>query len=102
MKGFPKNLTPENKHVFRGVLKRRIKKDLIKDIFTHIISSQDEKEYYSLDSFLEKYPILTKDEKYIILTSIRDELHSLNWKTSLSYGDTALFIYKDTPPSNCY
>lgn len=102
MKEFPKNLKPENRQVFKAVLKRRVKKDLIKDIFMHIISSQDEKEYYSLDSFLEKYPILTKEEKYTIINSIRDDLTKLEWKTSLSYGDTALFIYKDTPPSNCY
>jgi len=83
------NYSPKNKHKFQSMLDIYNLDLLRSQIQLHIISSA-ESEYFVVPDGKEKY-----------MDTIIKELNDIGWKTSLSYGNTGLFIYETTPPINC-
>lgn len=100
MKFFPKSLNPKNKEKFVDLKYGRCKCYLRRAIYEHIIN-HEEKEYFSLDEFNQtRVGNMKMTQK--LCDDIIVELEKLDWKCKKSYGNTALFIFADKPPSNCY
>jgi hypothetical protein len=72
---------------------------LMRQDIENMILSQNDNDYFDLVVFKTKHSI--KDITIIVdmCKKIQEELHELNWKTKLLYGDTALYVYcKDSKP----
>jgi len=99
MKNFPSNFTPTNQN-FSEINKKRIQCYLRREIYEHVISHKED-EYFSLDTFSSKFNMKLEDIKEQI-SCVVEELKNINWKCSYSYGETALFIYREEKPKNCW
>ena len=78
-----------------------VKGKIANKIYLHLLSRNDETEYFDLD-ILKTYK-LDKAESNKILCWVEKELRAVSWKTKLGFGDTGLFIYStDEPPTNCW
>lgn len=101
MDTFPDHLNPINKETFSKIRETNILKTLRKRVYDLILKG-DENDFFDLVIF-DKQNVndisLTKKLGQIII----EELHSLGWKTKLSYGDTGLFIYStENPPISAW
>jgi hypothetical protein len=102
MKDFPNKLHVTNKATFTSLFYERLICYLRKDIYEHVIR-EDENSYFEIDNWCRKH--LKNDEEMMakMVETLREELHELGWKTALSFGATALFIYSsDEPPKSCW
>lgn len=97
MNSFPRNLTILNTREFDLLFYNHIASKLRKKIYVNIIGNNSQ-DFFDISLF--KYNT-HKDFKQI-LKQICSELEELGWKTKLSYGDTAVFIFKDEIPINCW
>ena len=102
MKQFPERLNVKNKEKFAEFNYERNKCYMRKEIYELMIKG-DENDYYVIDDFARKY---LKNDMTIALKMIEEimnELNNLGWKTKISYGGTALFIYStNEAPVSCY
>jgi hypothetical protein len=99
---FPKRLNVVNKNQFPSFFYERFICYLRKDLFEHIIR-EEENSYFEIDNWCRKH--LKNDEETMakMIETLREELHALGWKTALSFGSTALFIYStEEPPKSCW
>ena len=101
MKEFPENIKSENKENFGLVNYDRILSLFRQEIYNHMLKG-NENSLFDLDRFSrqneEKIDTIQK-----MTQTIMEELTQKGWKTKLSYGDTALFIYtSENPPSGCW
>ena len=106
MNKFPKEIDLRNKNLiepkFTELNIERITKLFRNDIYIHLISRKEENDYYDIDSFCKKYQY-DRNDFTEILEIIITELQKLGWKTKLSYGDSAIFIYStQDPPRSCW
>ena len=102
MKKFPQTLNVVNKHMFIFYNNERILSIFRQEINDHILN-QDENQYFDLDCFSRKYLDNNVEETKKMCNIISKELNDLGWKTSLSFGDTGLFIYStDEKPTSCW
>ena len=62
-----------------------------KDVFDFLLSRKTENEYFVI-----------QDKTEGELKQICNELSEAGWKTTLSYGDTGLFVYRNKTPDNCW
>ena len=103
MKKFPETLNFSNKHNFISYNRERILSIFRQEIYGHILSQNDENQYFDLDCFSRKYLDNNSDEMQELCNIIAKELNELGWKTNLSFGDTGLFIYStDEKPTSCW
>lgn len=102
MKNFPERLHVKNKDKFSSYNYTRNLCYLRKEIYELIIKG-NENDYYVLDNFARKYVNNDMSMTLKMCEEIMLELKELGWKTKLSYGGTALFIYStEEPPVSCY
>jgi hypothetical protein len=110
MNKFPKEINICNKKLdlenysnnFKEYNSERITKIFRNDIYSHIISRKEENDYYDIEDFCKRYNY-DKCNFTVILNTILDELENLGWKSKLSFGDTAIFIYSTKePPRSCW
>ena len=98
-------LHKDNRANFKAILHDQILQKYRQSIFDHMIRCE-ESEFFDIDKFRISNTIEATDHDDMmskIIIIIRDELQQqLGWKTELSYGGTALFIYSDTRPRNCW
>ena len=98
-------LHKDNRANFKAILHDQILQKYRQSIFDHMIRCE-ESEFFDIDKFRISNTIEETDHDDMmtkIIIIIRDELQQqLGWKTELSYGGTALFIYSDTRPRNCW
>ena len=81
----------------------RILELLRNEIYDHIISRKDENDYFDIDIFFRKNNYYYKENFANILKIVLDEISNLGWKTQLSFGDSAVFIYStEEKPSSCW
>jgi hypothetical protein len=68
---------------------------LMRQDIENMILSQNDNDYFDLVVFKTKHSV--KDMSIVIkmCKKIQEELHVLDWKTKLMYGDTALYVYCD-------
>jgi hypothetical protein len=98
MKQFP---SVENKENFHVLNYERILGLFRDDIYIHIIKG-DENSLFDLDKFSREKNMDIEIIKKMA-NVVMDELSKKGWKCTLSYGDTALFIYSsDNPPTGCW
>jgi hypothetical protein len=100
MKKFPDTINSKNISNFSKYKLERISCYLRRDIYEFIIN-ENFNDFFDLNSFSNKFKISAQIMKNI-LEPILKELLDLNWKYQITYRDTALFIFKDVPPKNCY
>jgi hypothetical protein len=87
----PKNLKD------RETLYEKVVLDEIRwDLYLFLLSRDSEEDYFDLSKYIEKVGDVE------ILQSVINNLESVGWKTSLSFGDTGLFIYTSEKPKNCW
>ena len=102
MRKFPKTIKPENKDNFQNMYITRAKKYLRRDIFEHILISE-EKDYFSLDTFFDRVKNLDREISERVVDEVLTELANLGWKVKKSYGGTGIFIYStEQAPPNCW
>lgn len=92
MKSFPDKLRPQNRSKFSEYLFNRELCKLRQKVVDFLYSQ--EKGGFDLKSTNDsngQYNYSHIDDK--LIEAIRNELHTLGWKTKLAYGDTVLFIY---------
>jgi len=102
---FPETLNFKNKNNFSENNYKRLISIFRQEIHDHILDkvSKNENEYFDLDYFSKKYLDNNSKEMQKFVSIIMTELQELGWKTSLSFGDTGLFIYSsDEKPSSCW
>jgi hypothetical protein len=76
---------------------RKIVLDEIRwDIYMFLLSRNTEDEYFDLTKYIDKL----EDIDYI--KPVFNSLGKSGWKWELSFGDTALFIFKGEKPVNCW
>jgi hypothetical protein len=100
MKSFPETIHRDKKSDFKKINYERLIQLFRQLVYEHIIIS-DEENYVELDKFASTHKVSDEDFGKIVET-IRDELHELKWKTEVTFGDTALFIYSDKKPKTCW
>lgn len=66
------------------------------EIYLFLLSRETEEDYFDLTKYIEKIG----DSDYI--KPIFNSLRKSGWKCDLSYGDTAVFIYKGEKPKSCW
>lgn len=78
-----------------------------KQIEQHILRRGDkersEEDYFDILAFENRYKI-THQEADKLWSTITANLIKFGWKTHLTFGiqPTVLFIYRETPPPNCW
>lgn len=97
MDAFPPTFVPDNTHSFKAVLRDEVSRQMRLEIYQTVLSN-DYNNFYDISSF--KYN--SYNHIHEVVRTIRDELHSLGWKTALSYGDTALFVFTGDKPTACW
>lgn len=99
MDEFPEMLSVKNRSSFSELIYRVLLCELRKEVAEHVISLHTEKDETVYFSFSDKYSKHKKFQQMIEI--IRKDLLTIGWKSTLAYGNTALFIYEKTPPANC-
>ena len=111
MNKFPDHIDIRNKNLiiqpykknFEEYNNERILELLRNEIYDHIISRKDENDYFDIDIFFRKNNYYYKENFTNILKIVLDEISNLGWKTQLSFGDSAVFIYStEEKPSSCW
>lgn len=97
----PKQLRPDNAHNFHHLHYDISKQRFRKEIYYFLITRKNEKDYYDLYKFKEMQ-MLNDEMMTKLLSEIREELHSISWKTATSFGTTGLFVYEKDKPPNCF
>lgn len=75
---------------------------LIRQEIYELILKGNERDSFDLSKFSATHTKRDIKRTRQLLTDIVNELTALGWKTQFSYGDTALFIFADKKPDNCY
>ncbi len=97
MDKFPQTLAPGNSKTFAAELDRVVMELLRHDIYMHVLANAKDT-FYDISSFKHAaHPRLKQ-----MVKQVQTELEALGWKTTLSYGDTALFVYTGGMPINCW
>jgi hypothetical protein len=78
---------PQFQAMRRGLLKDKMKKHIFQ-----LMLEEKETDFFDLDRFNREYVQDTALTLHIA-AEIREELHSLGWKTHLGFGDTGLYVY---------
>ena len=91
MKSFPDKLRPQNRSLFNDYLFNRELCKLRQKVVDFLYSQEKGGFDLRSNSSDGQYNYSHIDDK--LISSIRNELHTLGWKTKLAYGDTVLFIY---------
>lgn len=97
MNNFPKQISEKNRKKFPELLEERILQKLREEILD-VVLQDDCSNFYDISSFKYSSYKNIKD----LIKQVMKELEELGWKTKLSYGDTALFIYTGLVPVNCW
>lgn len=97
MNKFPEFISEKNRDQFPELLEERILQKLRDEIIDTVLYD-DCCNFYDISSF--KY--CTHKNIIKLVKKVMKELEELGWKTKLSYGDTALFIYTGSVPVNCW
>jgi|TARA_B110000259_G_scaffold188246_1_gene245903 hypothetical protein len=100
MKEFPKKLNVNNIDKFSTYRLERVLAYMRKEITENMLF-RNEENYFDLEKFKNMF-VLTKENLEEIILIIVKELEILGWKTQLGFGGTALFIFIDSLPANCY
>ena len=100
MRRFPDILHVKNKNNLKTLHYKRSLCYFRRFVYEHLLR-HEETEYIDLDSFNKQY-VGNMDTMKLITKTIIEELACLDWKCSLSFGGTGLFIYSDKPPANCW
>jgi hypothetical protein len=110
MNKFPKEIDIKNKTLqvdeyhlnFKSYNDERIIKIFRNEVYDYLISRKEENDYFDIEGFCKKYNYDRKD--FIsILEKVLIELQKMGWKTELSYGDSAVFIYStEEKPRSCW
>ena len=66
------------------------------DIYLFLLSRESEEDYFDLSKYIEKVGDVE------VFRGMMNVLQKVGWKTSLSFGDTGLFIYTGEKPKNCW
>jgi hypothetical protein len=110
MNKFPKEIDIRNTSLtvepytnnFKNLNTERIMKLFRSEIYDHLISRSEENDYFDIEGFCKRY----KYDRYdftSILNKVLTELKKIGWKTELSYGDSAVFIYStEEKPRSCW
>ena len=101
MKFFPSKLNSKNKNEFELYKLDRCLCYFRRDLYEHILNNNEEI-FFDLDQFSKTYSCSLDDTLKMIETDISKELNNLGWKTGLSYGNTALFVYSGEKPKSCW
>ena len=72
---------------------RKVSNDLRLCIYNFLVMRASENEFFDLTTYAKE----TRIVKEMI-----DDLESMGWKIKMSYGDTALFIFKGEVPRACW
>ena len=102
METFPENKVVSKVYLFKELNFNRLLGVLRNDIYEHLLWN-DDNNFFDLDKFCKEH--LKRDTEMLekMKDIIIDELNKLNWNCKLSYGGTALFIYRTTEaPSSCW
>ena len=75
---------------------------LIRQEIHDLLLKGDERDYFDLTKFGSMYVERDVEKVKHLLEPIVGELNALGWKTTTSYGGTALFVYVSQKPSNCW
>ena len=103
MISFPLDLNSENKENFKNLWIINTTNIIRNNIYIFILGRKNENEYLDIDKYFNLYNSYGKTTISTIIDNIIEELHKLNWKTKLSFGDTGLFIYStEEPPKTCW
>lgn len=78
-----------------------IERDLRQLVANHFVFAADETDFFDLTPVIRKYKGMEIKE---VLDTIIAEIKCAGFYVGLSYGKTALFVYKDphNPPENYY
>ena len=87
----PKNLK-DRQNLYQKVVLDEMRWDL----YLFLLSRESEEDYFDLTKYIEK--VGDPD----VFQAVINALEIVGWKTSLSFGDTGLFIYKGEKPKNCW
>lgn len=101
MKSFPQELNIKNKDKFNKYFIRRLKCYLRKDIYEHMLNSQ-ETDYYCISKFNHENGVKDKTITDSLLQDIILELEELGWNCKIGFGGTGLFIYSTDEPPNTF
>ena len=71
---------------------------IMERIVKFLLFRDDEGDFFDLTPYLREY----KEKMEPVITRICSDIENLDYKTVLSYGKTALFIYKNEVPENCW
>jgi|SRR5690606_8463501 len=97
MNQFPECISESNRKQFPQLLEEKIIQKLREEIIDTVLQD-DCTNFYDISAFKYSSYKNIKD----LIKIIMKELEELGWKTKLSYGDTALFIYTGAMPVNCW
>jgi len=101
MNKFPQKIHVKNVEKFPIIFNNYLLKKLRKDIVMLLVTRKTEKEYFDLSAFLSNNNA-DKDNYQSIKLKFEKEIENLGWKFSYGYGNSALFLYADKKPDNCY
>lgn len=97
MDRLPATLVPGNTKAFAAELDTYVERALREDVYAHVLANAKDA-FYDLSSFRHA----THPRLKPMVKRIQGELEALGWKTTLSYGDTALFVYTGAMPLICW
>jgi len=100
MEKFPENISVSNVDLFSDLNFSRLLGLLRKNIYEHLLWN-DDNNFFDLDKFCKEYLKRDTDMLEKMIDVIIGELNKFGWNCKLSYGGTALFIYRtpEHPPS---
>jgi hypothetical protein len=101
MNNFSHFLKPEEKNNFTTYVDANLICQMRTEIENMILSNNQE-DSFDLVIFDSKMKIKNMEKTLQLCNKLRDELHSLGWKTILGFGDTALFVYCGKKPSSVW
>ena len=71
---------------------------IIERLIKFLLFREDETEFFDLTPYLREH----KEQMDTVINRICEEIQKLDYKTGLSYGKTALFVYKSEVPENMW
>jgi hypothetical protein len=102
MEKFPENISVSNVDLFSDLNFSRLLALLRKNIYEHLLWN-DDNNFFDLDKFCKENLKRDTDMLEKMIDIIIGELNKFGWNCKLSYGGTALFIYRTTePPPSCW
>lgn len=70
------------------------------EIYKHLLFTNDESEFFNIANF--KFYKQNNEEFQKSVERIMAEIETCGLKTKLGYGNSALFIFKENIPENCW